>query len=227
MLRDSVAAAVGLLASSWVSARHGDRRYLSGAPCYAYDMATHAPALRYSFSEYVRFEKNAHDKHEFVSGLILAMAGGTLEHGALCSAVIIALGTQLRGRRCRVYDSNARVRIPEIGNAYYPDASVVCGHLETDPDDDLSMVNPTVLVEVLSPSTEEYDRTDKLDDYRTIPSLRHIVHVAHDQRRVDVWSKGDAGWAVEICKAGDRAHLAAIDATIDVDELYRDPLQSG
>ncbi|HMR07667.1 MAG TPA: Uma2 family endonuclease [Polyangiaceae bacterium] len=99
-------------------------------------------------------------------GLILAMAGGTLEHARLTAAVIAALASQLQGKRCAVFDSNARVRVPASGNAYYPGASVVCGSALTDPEDGLSMINPTVLVEVLSPSTVDYDRTEKLLDYR-------------------------------------------------------------
>jgi Uma2 family endonuclease len=187
-------------------------------------MAGAAPSLHYSFSEYAKFEKEARDKHEFVSGLILAMAGGTLEHAALCSAVITALSTQLRGRRCRVFDSNARVRVMASGNAYYPDATVVCGRLEADQEDELSMTNPTVLVEVLSPSTQDYDRVDKLADYQTIASLVHVVHVAHDVKRLDVWQRTAAGWTVESFGEGARAGLPAIDCEIDVSELYRNPL---
>ena len=183
-----------------------------------------APSLHYSFAEYERFEREARHKHEFVDGLILAMAGGTLEHGALCSAVNTALGTQLRGQRCRVFDSNARLRSRSSGNAYYPDASVVCGHLEKDPEDDLSMVNPVVLVEVLSPSTEDYDRNDKLEEYKTIASLEHVVHVAHDEPRVDIWSRHESGWQVASYGPGDQAPLAAIRCVLDVDELYHDPL---
>ena len=102
--------------------------------------------LGYSFAEYVRYERDAREKHEFVRGLILAMAGGTIEHGALIAAVISALGARLRDRPCRTFDSNVRVRVAASGNAYYPDASVVCGKLEADPEDPLSIGNPTVLV---------------------------------------------------------------------------------
>jgi Uma2 family endonuclease len=187
-------------------------------------MSVAAPSLQYSYAEYVAFERDARERHEFVGGLILAMAGGTLEHGALCSAVIIALGTQLAGQRCRVYDSNARVRVAASGNAYYADASVVCGHLETDPSDMLSMTNPILLVEVLSPSTEAYDRTDKLTDYQRIESLQHIVHVAHDAKRLDVWTRTPEGWRAESFIEGQTARLAAISCDLDVSRLYEDPL---
>ena len=180
--------------------------------------------LGYSFAEYVRFEKDAREKHEYVRGLILAMAGGTIEHGRLIGAVVVALGTQLRGRPCSTFDSNVRVRVAATGNAYYPDASVVCGKLEADPEDSLSIGNPTLLVEVLSPSTASYDRTDKLADYQRIPSLRHIVHLVHDEQRIDVWTRAETDWVFSSHRPGDTAPLHAIGCTLDVTELYRDPL---
>ena len=188
-----------------------------------------APVLRidYSYQEYVRFEREAHDRHEFVGGLILAMAGGSLEHGRLTAAIISALGSQLGGRPCSVFDSNARVRVVASGNAYYPDASVVCDRLDVDPSDGLSMTNPAVLIEVLSPSTAEYDRTDKLADYQRIPSLRHVVHVAQDDARVDVWSRVGETWSRASYRAGEQARLDAIGCALDVTAVYRNPIAAG
>jgi len=180
--------------------------------------------LGYSFAEYVRYERDAHEKHEYVRGLILAMAGGTIEHSALIAATVATLGSQLRDRPCRTFDSNARVRVAATGNAYYPDASVVCGTLHADPEDALSIGNPTVLVEVLSPSTASYDLTDKLADYQRIPSLRHIVHVFHDEPRIDVWTRVENEWTCSSHRPGESAPLPAIGCTLDVAELYRDPL---
>lgn len=191
---------------------------------YALDVVARLPEVHYSFAEYAEYEARSADKHEFVSGLILAMAGGTLEHGALAAAVVASLVGQLRGRRCRVYDSDARVRARATGDAYYPDASVVCDQLETDPDDAHSMVNPVVLVEVLIPSTEDYDRGTKLDAYRSIESLRHIVYVAHAAERIDVWTRGDTDWRLASYAAGDAAELAAIGCRLVVSEIYHDPL---
>lgn len=187
-------------------------------------MVLAAPSVHYSYAEYMDFEAQADTRHEYVSGLILAMAGGTLEHSALCSAVIAMLSAQLAGKRCRVFDSNARVRMPNEGNAYYPDASVVCGQLERDVRDRLAMTNPVVLVEVLSPSTQSFDRTDKLREYQTIPSLRHVVHVAHDSHRVDVCTRAQAGWSMVSFAKGDVAALGEIECVLEVDALYRDPL---
>jgi len=183
-----------------------------------------APRLGYSFREYVRFEADAREKHEFVGGLILAMARGTLEHARRTAKIIELLGGALRERRCSVLDSNARIRVQATGNAYYPDATVICGQLETDREDNLSAVNPTVLVEVLSPSTAEYDVTDKLDDYRQIPSLEHVVHVAHDAERIDVFTRGGSSWTKKSYAKGQRAELGGIDCSLDVDDVFRNPL---
>jgi Uma2 family endonuclease len=182
-------------------------------------------SLSYSFEDYVRFETSAHDKHEFVSGLILAMAGGTLEHSALCSAVIVALGAQLAGRRCRVFESNARVRVQSSGNAYYPDASVVCGQLEIDREDARSLLNPVVIVEVLSPTTERYDRLDKLEDYQRISTLQHVVLLGHAAPQLEVWTRTASGWLHTLYEPGAQAPLSAIDCQLDVTALYRDPLR--
>lgn len=179
--------------------------------------------LGYSFLDYLRFEKDAHERHEFVHGLILAMAGGTLEHARRTAKVISLLDAQLRGKRCSVFDSNARVRVPS-GNAYYPDVTVVCGPVATDPEDPLSATNPRVVVEVLSPSTAAFDQNEKLEDYRTVVSLRHIVFVAADEARVEVWTRTEDGWALRSWGSGEQAGLDAIQCVLDVSEIDRDPL---
>jgi Uma2 family endonuclease len=187
-------------------------------------MVAAAPRLDYSFRDYVRFEADARERHEFVGGLILAMAGGTLEHARRAAKVIALLDAQLEGRPRSVFDSNARVRVHASGNAYYPDASVICGKIEADPDDPLSAANPTVLVEVLSPTTAEYDRTDKLTDYQTIPTLRHIVHIVHDSERIDVWTRAGDRWLLASFGPGGSALLEAVDCRLGVSDIYRDPL---
>lgn len=158
---------------------------------------------------------------------MVAMPCATLEHARLTAALIAALSAELQGKRCAVFDSNARVRVKASGNAYYPDLSIVCDNVETDPEDDLSMSNPTVLVEVLSPSTFAYDRTDKLADYQRIPSVMHVVHVAHDEPRIDLWSRKGDGWECASFGPGRRASLSGVGCTLDVSAIYRDPLAAG
>ena len=187
-------------------------------------MTSPALTLCYSYSDYVRFERDARERHEFVGGLILAMAGGTLEHARLTAALIAALSAELQGKRRAVFDSNARVRVKASGNAYYPDLSIVCDTVETDPEDGLAMSNPTVLVEVLSPSTFAYDRTEKLADYQRIPSVMHVVHVAHDEQRIELWSRQGDSWHAASFGPGQQAFLSGVGCTLDVSATYRDPL---
>jgi len=152
------------------------------------------------------------------------MAGGIVEHGALCAAISRMLGERLRGRRCRVYDSSARVRVTASGNAYYPDASVVCGALAADPADPLSILNPSLIVEVLSPSTADYDSNEKLADYQRIPSVEHVLLAHHDAQLIDVYTRGEHGFSRQSFTTGGLARLPSLDVELPVDELYFDPL---
>ena len=174
----------------------------------------------------MRLEEYANVKHEFVDGQILAMAGGTPEHGAMAVRVAAALVAQLRGKRCSVYSSDVRVRVGATGLSTYPDLSVVCGQEERDTEDRLALVNPVVLIEILSPSTEDYDRGEKLDHYKRIPSLREVVLIAHDRPLLEIWQRTDsaAAWTERRAGAYETARLASIDCQLDVDDLYRDPL---
>jgi len=179
----------------------------------------------FTLAEYVRLEEHANVKHEFLDGLIWAMAGGTLEHAAMASAINASLASQLRGRPCQVYTSDARVRVVATGLDTYPDLSVACGHVERDAEDKNALTNPVLLVEVTSDGTEGYDRGDKLEHYKRIPSLREVVIVSHREHRIDVHRRGETGeWTVTQTREKGRAELASIGATLDVEDLYRRPL---
>jgi Uma2 family endonuclease len=182
-----------------------------------------APARRhqYTFAEYLSFEASSNVKHEYLDGEIYAMAGGTPEHGALATAVSSLLFAQLRGGRCRVLNSDVRVRVPATGLTTYPDLTVVCGPWERDSEDDLAVVNPTLIVEVLSRSSEEYDRGEKFDHYCKLASLRQYVLVAQEERKVEVRTRDLAGaWSTETIGEGGVATLDSIGARLDVRELY-------
>lgn len=184
---------------------------------------------RYTYREYVALEEHANTRHEFLGGEIYAMAGGTPEHAAICTNVSTALNVQLRGKGCRVYSSDLLVRVLETGLATYPDVSVVCGRAALDPENRNAITNPVVLVEVLSPGTSEYDGGEKLSHYQRIPSLREIVLVAHDERRIAVWRRGDGdsdAWSREEVRVGS-IRIEVIGCTLDVDDVYRDELAAG
>ncbi len=191
-------------------------------------MSTPAHRPRYSYREYLLLEAVSNTKHEFLQGDIYAIAGGTPEHAAIAVNVSTILSVQLRGRPCRVHSSHLRIRVLSTGLATYPDVTVICGPRQGDPEDSNTLVNPIVLVEVLSPSMAEYDRVEKVVHYRQIPSLREIVLVDHRERLVEVWSRGDDGdWSRREARSGQAAPLASLDVTLEVDEVYRDPLSDG
>ena len=178
---------------------------------------------RYSFADYLAVEEMGSVKHEFLEGNIYAMAGGSPLHAALSAAVATALSNALRGGPCRVFSSDLRIRVLATGLASYPDVTVVCGALLTDPESADTVTNPTVVVEVLSDSTMDYDLGEKLDHYRKIPSLNAVVYVWQTERRIEVRERGTAtAWTAAVARSGDRAHIHALDCDLLVDELYRD-----
>ena len=184
-------------------------------------MSAPARKTEFTFAEYLAFEASSNVKHEYLDGQLYAMAGGTPEHGALAAAFIGILYAKLRAGRCRALDSDVRVRVPATGLAAYPDVTVVCGPRELDVEDKMAVVNPTILVEVLSRSTEDYDRGEKFEHYRTLDSLRQYVLVSHRERSIEVWTRApDGTWSSLTAGDGGVAVLDAVAARIDVSELY-------
>jgi Uma2 family endonuclease len=178
-----------------------------------------------TYAEYLAAEERSSTKHEYWAGEIRDMAGGTLEHAALAAAFAIQLGIALAGRPCRVFSSDARVRIRADDVSTYPDVTVVCGRLETAPEDAHAITNPILIVEVLSDGTEAHDRGDKAATYRHISSLKEYVLVAQQQRRIEVYRKNAEGrWELFEFGGGDKVELAAVGCAIGVDDVYRDPL---
>ena len=153
-------------------------------------MATQ-PVPRLTEAEYLRIERAAQFRSEFVDGEMYAMAGGTSRHSLLELSVGAEIRALLKGKRCRAYSSNLRVRVPD-GRQLYPDVSVVCGPIQYHAGATDIFTNPILVGEVLSPSTAIYDRGGKFELYRTIPSLRdylllhqHSIFAEHYTRNVD------------------------------------------
>lgn len=181
-------------------------------------MTSAEPRRRFTFRDYLDLEEASNVKHEYFAGEIYAMAGGTPEHAALAMAVGASLFDQLQESGCRVYSSDLRVRVVATGLATYPDVTVICGPLEHDPESRTTVTNPTLVVEVLSPSTEDYDRGE--EHYRRIPSLRECVLVAHDRRRVEVWRRdAGGGWSQLVAESGE-VDLPSIGCRLAVEALY-------
>jgi Uma2 family endonuclease len=184
-------------------------------------MSAPAHRVHYTLADYLAFEASANAKHEYFDGQIYAMAGGTPEHAALAATTIGLLFPQLRGGNCRAHDADLRVRVRETDLLTYPDVTVVCGPRVLDDEDVQAVINPTLIVEVLSRSTEEYDRGDKFEHYKRLASMRQYVLVAHDKREIEVWSRGEGDvWTRELARDGEVAELGSIGATLDVRELY-------
>jgi Uma2 family endonuclease len=174
---------------------------------------------RFTYEEYLAYEHNSELKHEFLDGEIYAMAGGTARHNALAFRVGGALYAALPPG-CTAFQSDMRLRILATGRATYPDVSMVCGPIEYDPADPraTTITNPTLLVEVLSPSTEEIDRGDKLRDYQRIPSLQEYVLVSQVPR-VEIYRRLPSGtWEYRDVREG--SVTLASGATLDLSILY-------
>jgi Uma2 family endonuclease len=178
---------------------------------------------RYTYADYVALEESSATKHEYLQGEIYAMAGGSEEHSALAAEVLRALGNALGDRPCRTHTSDLRIYVEATGMATFPDGSVVCGKLEQHaPSPRATALNPTVLFEVTSDSSEEYDTTTKLESYLTIPSLLDYLIVSHRERRITVHSRtSDGTWQTRVAIAGGKVTLPSLGADLVVDEIYR------
>lgn len=175
----------------------------------------------FDFGDYLRIEDDSDIKHEFVDGQVWAMAGGTPEHARIIANISTLLNIALGDRRCDVFSSELRIRVRAVNRATYPDVSVICDRVELDPEDPKghTALNPTVLVEVLSPSTAEYDQGEKLDYYKQIPSLQEIMLVHHDARRAVVWTRTGGSWSS--CDHTEVVELGSIGCRLAVAEIYR------
>jgi Uma2 family endonuclease len=177
---------------------------------------------RYTYDAYLEHEASSNVKHEFLDGEIYAMAGGTVEHAVLAANVIALLGPRLHGTPCVVATSDLKVRVLATGLVSYPDVTVICGPVQRDPKSRDVVLNPALVVEVSSDSTEEWDRGEKLDHYKQIPSLREWVLVSHRERRVEVVSRSpDGGWTTRSFGPGEPAALPSLGIDLAVDDVYR------
>lgn len=173
-----------------------------------------------TFEEYLAFEEASDEKHEWVNGRVFAMAGGTPRHARLSARAIILLEGLLGPHGCSAYSSDLRVRIQETTRSTYPDVTVVCGPLAKDPADRNAITNPTLIVEVLSDSTEASDRGDKWRHYRMLPSLQSYVLINTREPLVEVFTRNGSSWSLRDAGPGEFAALGLHDAKLDVDALY-------
>lgn len=183
----------------------------------------------FTAEEYLCFERAAEERHEYLDGVIYAMAGESEAHGIICTNLTAALVSQLRGTPCRVLSKDIKVRSgpyrPDTrkGMWSYPDLVVVCGASQHHDQRQDVLLNPTVLVEVLSPSTASFDRGEKFHRYRRwLPSLHEYVLVAQDQPLVEHYSRQDAGrWTLDTLQGLDATlRLPSLDCQVPLVEVY-------
>jgi Uma2 family endonuclease len=187
-------------------------------------MSTSARRLHYTYADYLALEEGSSIRHEFLDGEIYAMAGGSPDHAALAAVVIRLVGNQLPPG-CRTYTADLRVRVAATGLTTYPDAAVACGRTLRSVEDPLAVTNPVLLVEITSPSTEDYDRGEKLRHYQSLPSLREVLIVSHRAPELTLHRREDAGWTVVTVGPGGALRLASVPAEIAVDDVYREGLE--
>mgnify|MGYP001596871963 CR=1 FL=1 len=180
---------------------------------------TSARRLHHSYDDYLRALEVSGVKLEYCGGEIYAMAGGTPAHADLAASMTRLLGNALLGR-CRVSSSDLKVRIEPTDLSTFPDVSVVCGERDVSAIDRHAVTNPTVLVEVTSRSTEDYDRGEKLSHYKQCPSLRAVLYVSHCRQEVTVVARSGSAWVEHSYRAGEQITLVDPALEASVDELY-------
>lgn len=172
--------------------------------------------------EYLAIERKAEIKSEYRDGEMLAMSGGSEEHNLIVTNIVAELRQQLKNRPCKVYPGNMRVKVSPTGLYTYPDVAVVCGQSLLEDQYADTLLNPTLIVEVLSPSTEKYDRGRKFNHYRRVESLKEYVLVAQDEPLVERYIKeAEDRWVLADARSlDDSVQLLSIDCALSLREVY-------
>lgn len=171
--------------------------------------------------EYFSWEEKQLEKHELIDGRVYAMTGGTKNHSTIKLNIASLIKAHLRGGRCSVFNSDLKVNILHTSNYTYPDLSVTCD--DRDRENPMYITYPCLIVEVLSDSTEAYDRGKKFEKYRRNPNLVDYVLVSSEEIAVDIYHKNDAGeWVILSYRAGDRVELKSIGLRVAIEHFYEE-----
>jgi Uma2 family endonuclease len=185
---------------------------------------TSASSCRLSAAEYLAFERAAADRHELADGQLLAMASGTVRHATICDNLLERTRSRLRGTSSRPFSAELRVEIEATGNYVYPGLSIVCGEQPFEDGRQDTLINPRLIVEVLSPSTESHDRGWKFRNYQLIASLEEYVLISQDEPRVERFLRqGDVGWLVTLVTGlNQRIRLESVGCELPLVEIYEE-----
>ncbi|HUN09665.1 MAG TPA: Uma2 family endonuclease [Aggregatilineales bacterium] len=178
--------------------------------------------VRMTEAEYLAFDRVSQTKHELFNGEVYAMAGASERHNRITGNAYGSLWGQITPRSCSIYASDMRIRIPN-GNYAYPDGSALCGPPDLMTDELDILLNPSVIIEVLSSSTESFDQGNKFTAYRAIPSLMEYILIAQDHLHVELRARqADGSWVMrEYIQPDDRIHIPSIDAYLALTDVYR------
>ncbi len=175
-----------------------------------------------TLEEYLAFERKATTKHEYLNGQIVAMSGASFAHNFLTMNVANQLYNQLIGGACQVAASDMRVKATQTGSYFYPDVVVVCGEPRAEDDTFDTLLNPTLIVEILSPSTETYDKGEKFEHYQQIASLKDYILISQDKVHIEHYCRQGAGWLqTEFAELEDVLSLRSIDCELRLQDVYR------
>jgi Uma2 family endonuclease len=176
----------------------------------------------YTPAEYFAWEEQAEFKSEYHDGEILAMAGGSLSHNIISGNFYAQLNVRLKGKTCRPFNSDTKLEIPFSQSYVYPDAMVVCGKVILTEGRTDTLTNPSLIAEVLSPSTADYDRGEKFRKYLTISALREYVMIFQNEFRVEVYFKESSSRWIFLVYEGLEAevHLASLDLKMSLADIY-------
>jgi Uma2 family endonuclease len=184
---------------------------------------TAQPIIYITEEDYLQRERASTLKHEYYKGQIYAMAGASEAHNLVAMNIAALLRSRVRGSSCRAYPSDMRVKVQPTGLNTYPDFSIVCGQPSfVDPDKRDTLTNPNLIIEILSPSTESYDRGEKFQHYRTIDTLQEYILVAQDKYRIERFVRNENNEWVLSDIAGIEASLplALLQTEISLAEIY-------
>jgi Uma2 family endonuclease len=172
--------------------------------------------------EYLAMERESEEKHEYFNGEVFAMGGASPNHGLIVTNVVAELRTQLKKRPCTVYPADLRVKVSPTGLYTYPDVVVVCGDPQFVGKSEDTLTNPTLIVEVLSETTKDYDRGGKFEHYRSLPSFMEYVLIAQDRTHIEHFVRQpDNRWMFsETNRMEDTVELASIGCTLSLMEVY-------